>query len=74
MAKKSTKSIEEQIETLAKIELQSLGIHAYAKTEEVNPEISTALASAPTKSGGHGNNYPDIKLFLTSSTGRIGQE
>lgn len=70
MAKKSTKSIEEQIETFAKAELQQLGIHAYAKTEEINPEISHALATAPTKSGGKGNNFPDIKVFLTNSTGR----
>ena len=70
MAKKSTKSIEEQIETSAKVELQRLGIHAYAKTEEINPEISNALATAPTKSGGKGNNFPDIKVFLTNSTGR----
>ncbi|MDE6648928.1 MAG: N-6 DNA methylase [Muribaculaceae bacterium] len=70
MAKKSPKSIEEQIETLAKAELHRLGIHAYAKTEEINPEISNALTTAPSKSGGRGNNFPDIKLFLTSSTGR----
>jgi len=70
MAKKIQKSIEEQIETSAKIELSKLGIHPYAKTEEINPEITAALASAPSKSGGQGNNYPDIKTLLTSSTGR----
>lgn len=70
MAKKSTKSIEEQIETSAKNELNAFGIHPYAKTEEINPEITHALATAPSKSGGQGNNYPDIKVFLTSSSGR----
>lgn len=70
MAKKSQRSIEEQIETSIKEELKSFGIHAYAKTEEINPEISLALASAPSKSGGKGNNYPDIKVFLTTSTNR----
>ena len=70
MAKRSPKSIEERIETFAKAELDRLGIHTYAKTEEINPEISNALATAPSKSGGRGNNFPDIKLFLTSSTGR----
>lgn len=70
MAKKSTKSIEEQIETVAKTGLIALGIHPYAKTEEINPEITHALATAPSKSGGVGNNYPDIKVFLTSSSGR----
>ena len=70
MAKKAKKSIEEQIETEIKVELAGLGLHPYAKTEEINPEISNALATAPSKSGGRGNNFPDIKLFLTSSTGR----
>lgn len=70
MAKKTQKSIEEQIETSVKEELKSLGIHAYAKTEDINPEISLALSSAPSKSGGKGNNYPDIKVFLTTSTKR----
>lgn len=70
MAKKSQRSIEEQIETSIKSDLNSLGIHAYAKTEDINQEIAHALSSAPSKSGGSGNNYPDIKVFVTSSTGR----
>lgn len=69
MAKK-TKSIEEHIETVAKVELTRLGVHPYAKTEEINTEISEALAAAPSKSGGQGNNYPDIKTLLTTSSGR----
>lgn len=60
MAKKTRKSIEEQIETDVKVELFSLGVHPSAKTEEINPEITSALASAPSKNGGQGNNYPDI--------------
>ncbi|MDE5639503.1 MAG: N-6 DNA methylase, partial [Odoribacter sp.] len=70
MAKKSQRSIEEQIETSVKSDLKNLGIHAYAKTEDINQEIAHALSSAPSKSGGKGNNYPDIKVFVTSSTGR----
>lgn len=70
MAKKTKKSIEEQIETSAKVELTSLGLHPYAKTEEINPEITNALAAAQSKSGGQGNNYPDIKVFVITSTGR----
>lgn len=70
MAKKRAKSIEEQIETTAKNELISVGIHPYAKTEEINTEIATALSTAQSKSGGKGNNYPDIKVFLATSTGR----
>lgn len=70
MAKKSQRSIEEQIETTVKEELKRLGIHTYAKTEDINPEIALALSSAPSKKGGNGNNYPDIKVFITTSTGR----
>jgi len=70
MAKKTQKSIEEQIETDVKIELTSLGVHPYAKTEEINPEITSALASAPSKNGGQGTNYPDIKTLITTSSGR----
>lgn len=70
MAKKIQRSIEEQIETSAKAELKSLGIHAYAKTEDINQEIANALSTAPSKSGGKGNNYPDIKVFVTTSKGR----
>lgn len=69
MAKK-TKSIEEQIETAAKVELTNLGVHSYAKTEEINTEITNALSIAPSKSGGQGNNFPDIKTLLTTSSGR----
>lgn len=70
MAKKSQRSIEEQIETSVKEELKRLGIHAYAKTQDINPEIAHALSSAPSKKGGNGNNYPDIKVFITTSAGR----
>lgn len=70
MAKKAKKSIEEQIETNIKVELTGLGVHPYAKTEEINPEITNALASAPSKNGGQGNNYPDIKTLITTSSGR----
>lgn len=69
MAKK-TKSIEEQIETAAKVELTNLGVHSYAKTEEINTEITNALSNAPSKSGDQGNNFPDIKTLLTASSGR----
>lgn len=70
MAKKRAKSIEEQIESAAKNELTALGIHPYTKTEDINNEIATALSTAQSKSGGKGNNYPDIKVFLETSAGR----
>ena len=69
MAKK-TKSIEEQIETRAKIDLLSIGVHPYAKNENINSEISEALSAAQSKGGGKGINFPDIKLFLVTSMGR----
>ena len=48
MAKK--KSIEEQIEDLAKEQLKP--IKYYTKTETINQEIESALKIAPSKNGG----------------------
>lgn len=56
------KSIEEQIEDWSKQQLH--GIKYYTKTEGINPEIDNALRKAPSKKGGEGNNYPDIKCFI----------
>lgn len=42
----------------------------FTKTESINSEIDEALQKAPSKSGGDGSNYPDIKLFLQTSKGR----
>ncbi|MDY2841044.1 MAG: N-6 DNA methylase [Treponema sp.] len=65
-----SKSIEEKIEDIAKKQLSSL--HYYTKTDFINSEIETALKLAPSKSGGEGPNYPDIKLLLeTKSLRRI---
>jgi hypothetical protein len=58
----ASKSIEEVIEDLAKNQLKDLKY--YTKTEHINPEIENALKIAPSKSGGSGSNFPDIKLFL----------
>ena len=68
MATKSVRSIEEQVEDLAKKQLGS--IKYFTKTETINSEIETALKTAPSKSGGSGSNIPDIKLFLETSTMR----
>lgn len=62
------KSIEEKIEDIAKAQLKDC--KTYTKTESINPEIDEALKKAPSKNGGKGNNYPDIKLFLTTKTNR----
>ncbi len=59
---KAVRSIEEQVEDLAKQQL--IGVKYYTKTETINPEIETALKAAPSKSGGSGFNYPDIKLLI----------
>lgn len=58
------KSIEEQIEDLGKCQLRPLKY--FTKTESINSEIETALKTAPSKKGGKGPNYPDIKLFIQS--------
>lgn len=55
-------SIEEQVEDWAKQQL--LPIKYYTKTETINSEIEDALKRAPSKNGGKGPNYPDIKLFI----------
>lgn len=59
------KSIEEQIEDWSKRQLH--GIKYYTKTEGINPEIDNALRKAPSKKGGDGNNFPDIKCFIQTA-------
>lgn len=66
MTGKQTKhSIEEQVEDWAKRQLHA--VKYYTKTEAINPEIDEALRKAPSKQGGTGANYPDIKLFIETS-------
>lgn len=55
-------SVEEQVEDWAKNHLND--IKYYTKTEKINDEIENALKMAPSKRGGSGKNYPDIKLFI----------
>lgn len=59
------KSIEEKVEDQAKEQLKTLKVHYFTKTESINSEIDAALNAAPSKSGGKGPNYPDIKVLLT---------
>lgn len=66
MAKK-IKSIEEQIEDWCKKQFN--GQKYYTKTEYINPEIENALEKAPSKQGGSGKNYPDVKYILISDNG-----
>lgn len=67
----TTKSIEERIEDIAKQQLNNYKIKYYEKTTSINSEIDEALKSAPSKSGGSGNNFPDIKLLLKTKTLRL---
>ncbi len=64
------RSIEEQIEDLAKEQLNTYKINYFAKTAKINSEIDAALQKAPSKKGGSGNNYPDIKVLLNNGKPR----
>ncbi len=64
------KSIEEKIEDLFKKQLDSYQVKYYTKTETINTDIDEALRNAPSKSGGSGNSYPDIKVLIETKTMR----
>ena len=63
-------SIEEKVEEYYKAILDDYDIRHYAKNEHINDSIDAALKAGASKSGGSGNNYPDIQLFLSNSTNR----
>lgn len=63
-------SAEEKVEEFYKAQLDELNIRHYGETEEINSSITKALKEADSKSGGSGNNYPDIQLLLQNSTRR----
>lgn len=69
MSKKHSHSIEETIETWAKMQLKS--IKAYPKTDFINSQLEKALKEAPSKKGGKGGNYPDIKCLLSTPEGDL---
>lgn len=64
------KSIEEKVEEYYKKEFDQYGIRHYGKTEKINDAISESLKQADSKSGGTGQNYPDIQLLLENSHAR----
>lgn len=66
MASKRISSIEEQIEDWSKSQFGSL--HYYTKTESINSEIEEALKKYPSKNGGAGSNFPDIKYLIETDT------
>lgn len=63
MRKQKISSIEENVEYWAKNELEAGDVKLYAKTDNINDSIESALKSAPSKSGGDGGNFPDIKFL-----------
>lgn len=63
-------SIEEKIEELYKRKLDDIGLRHFSKTEKINDSIDNALKEANSKSGGGGNNYPDIRCLLDNKHGR----
>lgn len=63
-------SIEEKVEEHFKRMLDDLQIRHYGKTETINGSITKALKEADSKSGGSGNNFPDIQLLLQNKTRR----
>ena len=65
---KMNKSIEEQVEDWCKKQFK--GQKYYTKTETVNTEIASALEKAPSKQGGTGKNFPDLKFLLTGDDGK----
>lgn len=60
-------SIEKIIEDKAKRQLDKLKIPYFTPNESINTQIDKALSTAPSKKGGEGKNYPDIRLFLSTS-------
>ena len=60
------KSIEERVEDWCKKQLDKY----FTKTQSINAEIENALKKAPSKKGGEGSNFPDIKCFIETSDKR----
>ncbi|MBQ6746688.1 MAG: N-6 DNA methylase [Bacteroidaceae bacterium] len=69
MASKQKHSIEELVEQWAKEQLK--GIKIYTKNDFINSQIEKALKTAPSKKGGKGPNYPDIKCMIPTAEGDI---
>ena len=64
------RSIEEKVEEHYKKMLETYQIRHYGKTEEINPTITKALKYANSKSGGNGNNFPDIQVLFENQHAR----
>lgn len=64
------RSIEEKVEEHFKKILDGFGIRHFGKTEEINPTIAQALKNSVSKSGGSGNNFPDIQVLFENKHAR----
>ena len=64
------RSIEEKVEEHFKKILDNYAIRHYGKTEEINPTITKALKDSNSKSGGTGNNFPDIQVLFENKHAR----
>lgn len=64
------RSIEEKVEEHYKKILDNYQIRHYGKTEEINPTITKALKDSNSKSGGSGNNFPDIQVLFENKHAR----
>jgi Type I restriction-modification system methyltransferase subunit len=65
------KYIEEKVEDCGKQWLNTHKLKYFSKTESINSEIDEAMRKAPSKTGGNGGNYPDIRLLLTATNTKI---
>jgi hypothetical protein len=63
-------NIKEKVEEFYKGILDNLHIRYYGKTEKMSDVILNSLNIAITKSGGNGENCPDIRLLLDNGHGR----
>ena len=61
---------EEMVEDFFKSQLNKLNVKYFTKTEPINADIDNALKVSPSKSGGEGYNYPDIKVLIETKTMR----
>ena len=58
------------LNSFCRLSYDEYGIRHFGKTESINSDISNALSKAKSKSGGKGNNYPDIQLLLQDNHSR----
>lgn len=65
------KSVEEKVEDYFKKQLNEFEVKYFNKTDSINTSIDDALKNYNSKSGGKGNNYPDIKVLIKTDNQRF---